>query len=77
VYAGLPAPAGEPPKRLVAWTRVVLAPGESKTVTLPLAPLHLSVFDVKDHRWQVVPGDYRIFAGRSSRDLPLSATVTF
>ena len=38
VYVGLPAAAQEPPKRLVAWEKIRLAPGESKTVTLPLEP---------------------------------------
>ena len=30
VYASLPDAAGEPPKRLIGWARVDLAPGESK-----------------------------------------------
>ena len=34
VYAGLPAAAEEPPKRLVGWTRVALGPGESREVTV-------------------------------------------
>jgi hypothetical protein len=34
VYATLPGAAGEPFKRLVAWEKVRLAPGESKSVTL-------------------------------------------
>ena len=47
VYAVLPASTGESTfKRLVAWDRVALAPGESKTVTLKLDPLYLSIFDV-------------------------------
>ena len=46
VYAVLPASTGESTfKRLVAWDRVALAAGESKTVTLPLDPLYLSIFD--------------------------------
>ena len=43
VYAALPA-AGEPPKRLVGWERIQLAPGESQTVTLTIEPLFLSIF---------------------------------
>ena len=34
VYAALPASAGEPPKRLVGWSKVKLNPGESKDVTV-------------------------------------------
>ena len=34
VYASLPESAGEPPNRLVGWTRIDLAPGESKQATV-------------------------------------------
>ena len=45
VYVTLPSAAGEPFKRLIAWERVQLKAGESKTVTLPLDPLYLSIFN--------------------------------
>jgi beta-glucosidase len=51
VYAGLPSAASEPPKRLVAWDKVALAPGESKTVTLPLDAKFLSIFDEQKDDW--------------------------
>ncbi len=76
VYAGLPAAAKEPPKRLVAWQRVDLAPGESKTITLKLEPKFLSIFDEPSNNWKLLPGEYNISVGGSSRDLPLTATVT-
>src|ERR1035441_3106574 len=37
-YVELPQAAGEPFKRLVAWDKVQLAPGEARTVTLALDP---------------------------------------
>jgi beta-glucosidase len=37
VYAALPADAGEPPKRLVGWSKVRLKAGESKEVRVPVA----------------------------------------
>ncbi|MGO9617427.1 MAG: glycoside hydrolase family 3 C-terminal domain-containing protein [Bryobacteraceae bacterium] len=76
VYAGLPAAANEPPKRLVAWDKVTLAPGESKTVTLRLDPKYLSVFDEQKDGWELLPGEYKIFVGGSSRNTPLTAVVT-
>ena len=76
VYAGLPAAAGEPPKRLVGWDKVELQPGESKTVTVALDPLHLSIFNVEKDAWELLPGDYKVQVGASSRDLPLSANVS-
>jgi beta-glucosidase len=75
VYAQLPAAAGESFRRLVAWDRVQLLPGESKNVTLPLHPLCLSVFDTQKNDFTGLPGEYKIFVGSSSRDLPLTATL--
>jgi beta-glucosidase len=75
VYAAFPASAGEPPKRLIGWSKVKLAAGESKEVTVTVEPLFLSVFDEAKNAWQLVPGEYTIFAGGSSRDLPLQAKI--
>ncbi len=75
VYVALPAAAGENYKRLSAWQRVKLAPGESKDVTLPLHPLSLTVFDTDKNGWQLLPGDYTITAGPSSSETPLKATL--
>jgi len=75
VYAGLPAAANEPPKRLVAWERIPLAPGESKTVTVPVDPKFLSIFNEEKDAWELAAGEYRIFVGGSSRSTPLTATV--
>jgi len=72
VYVGMPENLGEPPKRLVAWDKVSLEPGESTEVSLPLDPLHLSVFDADNDQWRVAPGDYEVFVGGSSRDMPLA-----
>ena len=75
VYAGLPAGAGEPPKRLVGWSRVKLNPGESKDVTVEIDPLFLSVFDVAHHAWSRTPGDYTILVGGASDSLTLHSGI--
>ena len=75
VYAGLPAAAQEPPKRLVAWDKVRLAPGEQKTVTLPIDPKFVSIFNEQKDDWDLLAGEYTFFAGGSSRSTPLSAKV--
>jgi len=62
-YVALPPAANEPPRRLVAWEKVELAPGESKTVTLPLDPKYLSIFNVGKDAWELVPGDYKVMVG--------------
>jgi beta-glucosidase len=76
VYAVLPASTGESTfKRLIAWDRVALAAGESKTVTLKLDPLYLSIFDVGKNKFVLAAGDYEILAGSSSHDTTLNTTV--
>jgi beta-glucosidase len=75
VYVSLPPSAGEPPKRLVAWDKVQLGPGETKSVTLPLAPHYLSIFNVEKNDWELVPGEYKVYVGSSSRSTPLTGTV--
>jgi beta-glucosidase len=76
VYATLPASTGESTfRRLVAWDRVSLAAGESKTLTLKLDPLYLSIYDVSKNSFELTPGDYTVQAGSSSSDTPLSATM--
>jgi len=75
VYVALPSTAKEDYKRLAAWQRVKLAPGESKEVTLTLHPLTLTVFNTDRNGWQLLPGDYNVTAGPSSSDTPLKATL--
>ena len=77
VYAALPARAGEPPKRLVGWTRVTLNPGESKDATVTVEPLFLSIFDAQSHSWRREHGKYTVMVGGSSADLPLRSQVEF
>jgi len=75
VYASLPSSAGEPPKRLVGWSRVKLNPGESKDVTVDIEPLFLSIFNTDQHAWQKVAGEYTFMAGGSSQSLPVKGTA--
>ena len=75
VYASLPAEAGEPPKRLVGWSKVKLNAGESKDVSVEVDPKYLSIFNVEHNGWQLLPGDYGFMVGGSSQSLPLKATV--
>jgi beta-glucosidase len=75
VYAALPGAAQEPPKRLVGFTKIMLAAGEKKTVTLQIDPKYLSIFNVDKNGWELLPGDYTIMVGGSSQSLPLKATI--
>jgi beta-glucosidase len=75
VYASLPAAAAEPPKRLVGWSKVKLNAGESKDVAVDVDPKYLSIFNVEQNGWQLIPGDYGFMVGGSSQSLPLKETV--
>jgi beta-glucosidase len=77
VYAALPADAGEPPKRLVGWSKLQLNSGESKQVTVTVPAMYLSTYDVPSSSWKLAPGSYTFMAGPSSKDLSLSGKVDF
>ncbi len=76
VYAALPAAAAEPPKRLVGFSKVKLSPGESKEVTIEVDAKYISIFNVEQNRWQLLPGDYNFMVGGSSQTLPLKQSVS-
>ena len=72
VYVGRPVSGVlAPPKRLVAYTRVALEPGQTRTVSLafPLSRLAVTPGDVvANGTSQVEPGGYRLFAGDQQAD---------
>jgi beta-glucosidase len=74
VYAALPASAGEPPKRLVGWSRVWLKAGESKDVHVSVDAKYLSIYD-EASGWKLVPGSYEIMVGGSSAELALKEKI--
>jgi beta-glucosidase len=76
VYAALPASAGEPPKRLVGWSKVRLNAGESKQVSVTVNPMYLSIYDQAMDGWKLMPGSYTFMVGGSSQSLPLVEKVT-
>lgn len=72
VYVSLPPSAGEPFKRLVAWQKISLNPGETRSIALSLDPHYLSVFNSSKSKWELVPGEYKVFVGGSSQNTPLA-----
>jgi len=75
IYVASPAAAGEPPHQLRGFEKVALGPGESRRVTIQLDDRAFSIWDTTKNGWTIVPGQYTIFAGDSSRDLPLHSDV--
>lgn len=76
VYASLPASATEPPKRLVGWSKVKLNAGESKDIAVEVDPKYLSIFNVEQNGWQLLPGEYSFMVGGSSQSLPLKQSIS-
>jgi beta-glucosidase len=60
-----------PNRDLRGYTRVTLAPGETRTVTFPLAASSLAYWDAAAHRWTVESEPVEIEIGASSSDIRL------
>ena len=56
--------------------RVDLAPGQFEDLTLHVAPHWLSSWSSAQQKWVLGTGPRTVYVGSSSRDLPLSGTVT-
>jgi beta-glucosidase len=65
----------EAPKRLGGFAKVMLWPGHSTTVRIPIDPRLLAVWDTKVPGWQRAAGTYTVTVGHSSRDLGESVKV--
>lgn len=63
-----------PVKELKSFQKVSLKPGETKTVTLTIAPESLAFYDV-NMKYVVEPGEFEIMVGSSSRDADLQKTI--
>ena len=66
--------ATRPVKELKGFQRVVLEPGEKRTVTFDIAPELLAFYDVT-MKYTVEPGDFEIMVGNSSRDGDLQKVI--
>ncbi|MGB8983910.1 MAG: fibronectin type III-like domain-contianing protein, partial [Anaerolineales bacterium] len=65
-----------PEKELKAFTKVALAPKQTKTITFTLDREAFWYFDVTKNGWATEPGDFEVLVGASSRDIRLSAGFT-
>jgi beta-glucosidase len=66
-HASVPRPEEE----LKAFTKVLLMPGETRTVTLSLDPRSFSYWSTARHAWQADAGSFGLRVGSSSRDIRL------
>ncbi|MEV7804240.1 glycoside hydrolase family 3 C-terminal domain-containing protein [Microbispora sp. NPDC088329] len=76
VYVATSAgPVRRPARELRAFTKVALAPGESRTVTLPLDRRAFAYYDVPLGRWVVAPGDYTIQICENASSVTAETTI--
>jgi beta-glucosidase len=77
VYVGDPsATVPRPVKELKGFARAVLNPGESKHLSLTLDRRSLAYWDVTSKDWKVDPGEFVIYVGDSSTNVPLRGKLS-
>ncbi|KAI1091002.1 glycoside hydrolase family 3 protein [Rostrohypoxylon terebratum] len=73
LYVGIP---NAPTKQLRGFEKPTLNTSATAIVGFELTRRDFSIWDVVAQRWRLQPGEYGVFVGGSSRDLPLTATLT-
>ncbi len=75
LYVGDPkASVPRPPKELKGFQKVMLQPGESRTVTMTLNRRDLSFWDPATKNWKAEAGEFRVLVGNSAGNLNLAAS---
>ena len=78
LYLGLPQAEGADPtpiKTLRGFSKHMLQPGESCSVSFELNRRDISYWDIVSQQWTIAPGTVQVMAGFSSRDI--QATGSF
>lgn len=77
LYIGFPAVAGEPPKVLRGFNKVMIQPAAKTTVSFEVNIVkELSIWDTAINQWSVVGGTFTAYVGASSRDIRLQGPFT-
>ena len=77
LYVTYPGSAVERSEReLKGFAKVMLDPGEKQTVEIALPVNDLAYYDVSESAWALEALEHAIHVGTSSRDLPLSTTLS-
>ncbi|KAJ5094999.1 beta-glucosidase [Penicillium argentinense] len=73
LYLGIP---GGPVRQLRGFEKISIASGQSKTVSFSLKRRDLSSWDVNAQQWALQDGEYKLYVGHSSRNLPLTSSFS-
>jgi beta-glucosidase len=71
-HASVPRPA----KELKGFQRVMLKPGATQRVTVPLDGRSFAYYDVSAKKWRIAPGEFGILVGDSSASADLKGAIT-
>ena len=75
VYVAEPKCAQEPPSQLKGFEKVILGPGETRTVNLKIPLDSLTGWNEKANGWKLCKGTYEFKVGQSSRTILLSSSL--
>jgi beta-glucosidase len=75
LYVAEPKCAAEPPSQLKGFEKVVLKPGEARTVTLQVPLDSLAAWSEKTNGWELCKGTYEFKVGQSSRTILLRSGI--
>jgi beta-glucosidase len=64
-----------PKKQLMAFERIALRPGETRTVSFTVEPDRLAFWDEQRKAWVVEPGAFEVMVGSSSADIRLKGEM--
>ena len=64
-----------PKKQLMAFERISVRPGDTRTVSFTVSPERLAFWDEKRRAWIVEPGAFEVMVGSSSADVRLKAEI--
>jgi beta-glucosidase len=77
LYVSYPGSSVERAEReLKGFAKVMLEPGETGTIQIDLPVNSLAYYDVTQQAWVLEGLEHEVHVGTSSRDLPLSATLS-
>ena len=66
-----------PPKELVGFEKVLLAPGETKRVSITIKAEDVAFYDTTKHQWVVEPGEFKLLVSKSSREIQEDVYFTY
>lgn len=75
LYLGIPG-EGVPVRQLRGFDKPLINATQTAGVEFELTRRDLSVWDVVEQKWRMQRGDYGVYVGGSSRDLPLKGTLS-